>query len=319
MAKESSILKNIYKTFTEFNDSGFGNKASTNDKRLLNKNGSYNVIKTGIPFWKNFSLYHYLVNTSWLLFLTIIIGSYLCMNLIFASIYQIIGIEYLGGVQANGVREEFMETFFFSAQTLTTIGYGRINPIGITTNIVASMEGMIGVLGFAVATGLLYGRFSRPLTQIIFSKNALLSPYREGKALMFRLANSKNNHLTDLEIKVMTAILVEENGIPVRRYYNLDLERKNVTFLPSVWTVVHPIDDKSPLSGLSKEDIKTADIEILILLKAFDDTSSQQIQVKTSYSYEELDCNAKFDSMMTIDKNGNHMVNLGMIDNFTSL
>lgn len=319
MAKQSSVLKNIYKSISEFNDSGFGNKAASNDKRLLNKNGSYNIIKTGIPFWKNFSLYHYLVNTSWPLFLVIIISCYLIMNLIFACIYQIIGIEHLGGVQANGVKEEFMETFFFSAQTLTTIGYGRINPIGITTNIVASLEGMIGVLGFAVATGLLYGRFSRPLTQIIFSSNALMSPYKEGKALMFRLANSKNNHLTDLEIRVMAAILVEENEQPIRRYYNLELERKNVIFLPSVWTVVHPIDDKSPIAGLSIDDIKAADIEIMVLLKAFDDTSSQQIQVKTSYSYEELDCNAKFDSMMSIDKNGNHMVNLGMIDNYTSL
>jgi inward rectifier potassium channel len=155
---------------------------------------------------------------------------------------------------------------------------------------------MLGFLSFALATGLMYGRFSRPHAFLVFSDYALVGPYKDGTALMFRFAPYKDNHaLTDVEIRVNIGLQVQmENGTAEYRYYDLMLERTRVESLPMNWTVVHPMDEKSPLRGFSLDDMKAADVEIYVLIRGFDDVYSNFVQQRTSYTYQEIRFNGKF-------------------------
>ena len=298
------MIGKIYKSIKDYNDSGLSNLVANQGSRFLNKDGSFNVHKTGVPLMQRLSFFNALITMSWPRFLLIVVSTYFLLNLFFASIYYLIGIDHLAGATGRTPGEQFLEEFFFSAQTLTTVGYGRVNPVGLAANILASLEAMTGLLCFALATGLLYGRFSRPVANIIFSQKALVAPYRGGKGLMFRLANAKNNPLIDGEIQVLLGMVIEDNGTSSRRFYDLPLERKTVNFLTLNWTVVHPIDDKSPLVGLTAEDLAKADAEIMISLKAFDDTFAQTVNARHSYKFNEMEWNAKFRTMFERSPDG---------------
>ena len=195
------------------NDTGFGTNPDNYGGRFVNRDGSYNVRKEGLPFFQRFSLYHTMLNMPLWKFYGTLFAFYLVVNFIFACIYFVIGPAQFQGILAIGHRATFKELFFFSTETFTTVGYGRVNPVGDAANSVAAIESMLGFLSFAMATGLLYGRFSKPKAFLFFSRQALISPYREGKALMFRFATYKDNHtLTNLEIKVNAAMLLGDNG-----------------------------------------------------------------------------------------------------------
>ncbi|MBL7961924.1 hypothetical protein JNL27_16950 [bacterium] len=298
------MIGKIYKSIKDYNDSGLSNLVANQGSRFLNKDGSFNVKKTGVPLMQRLSFFNALITMSWPKFLLLILSTYFLLNLLFASIYFLIGIEHLAGTSATTASEQFLEEFFFSAQTLTTVGYGRVNPVGLFANILASVEAMTGLLCFALATGLLYGRFSRPVANILFSEKALIAPYREGKALMFRLANAKNNPLIDADIQVLISLVVQDNGHSTRKFFELVLERESINFLTMNWTVVHPIDDQSPLSGFTQDDLTKTDAEIMVSLKAFDDTFAQTINARHSYKHDELEWNAKFKTMFQRSADG---------------
>lgn len=298
------MIGKIYKSIKDYNDSGLSNLVANQGSRFLNKDGSFNVRKTGVPLMQRLSFFNAMITMPLWKFLLIILCTYFTLNLIFASVYFLIGVEHFAGTNGGTLGEQFMEEFFFSAQTLTTVGYGRVNPTGLFANIVASIEAMTGVLCFALATGLLYGRFSRPVANIIFGKKALIAPFRDGKALMFRLANAKNNPLIDAEMQVLLSMVIEDNGHSIRRFYDLPLQLKTINFLTLNWTVVHPIDDKSPLFGLTADDLMKGDAEIIISMKAFDDTFAQTVSTRHSYKYDEIEWNAKFKTMFTRSTDG---------------
>ncbi len=298
------MIGKIYRSLKDYNDSGLSSLVANQGSRLLNKDGSFNVHKTGVPLLQRLSFFNAMITMPLWKFLTIILCFYFTLNLLFACVYFLIGIEHFAGTNGATLADQFMEEFFFSAQTLTTVGYGRVNPVGLLANIVASLEAMTGVLCFALATGLLYGRFSRPVANILFSEKALMAPFRDGKALMFRLANAKNNPLVDAEIQVLISMVIEDNGHAIRRFFDLPLQLKTINFLTMNWTVVHPIDDKSPLFGISTEDLAKADAEIMISLKAFDDTFAQTVSARHSYRFDEIEWNAKFKTMFERSKDG---------------
>jgi inward rectifier potassium channel len=187
--------------------------------------------------------------------------------------------------------------FFFSTQTFTTVGYGRISPVGFLTSAVATFEAFLGLLSFAIATGLFYGRFSRPQIFLRFSENALLAPFKDGTALMIRLAPYKNNRLSEVEVKITMAITTEENGKLTDQFFDLDLEYSKITGLALSWTIVHPIDEKSPFYGLTEKDIAPMDIEIMVFVKAFDQVFSNNVTTRTSYITSEIIWGAKFRMM----------------------
>jgi inward rectifier potassium channel len=216
------------------------------------------------------------------------------VNLLFAGLYFLIGVEHLSGVESSTLWESFLGAYFFSSQTLTTVGYGHIAPKGILTSTVASVEALIGLLGFAIATGLLYTRFSKPHAQMRFSPNVLIAPYRQGRGLMFRVANRRPNVLMEIDIKVLL-MTVEGSGPDLRRTYTqLPLERESIYFLPLAWTVVHPIDDSSPLSRWTAEQFSANEAEFLILCRAFDDTFSQTVHAVTGYTGADVVWGARF-------------------------
>ena len=276
-------------------NTGFGASSNNSGGRFYDrKNDRANVIKRGVDILDRYSWYHTLLGISRGKFLIFIFIGYVFVNLIFAGIYYLIGIGHLSGVHTGSIWKNFSEVFFFSAQTFTTVGYGRISPTGFITSTVATFEAFIGLLSFAIATGLFYGRFSRPRAFLKFSDNALIAPYKAGKAFMLRMAPYKNNNLSEAEVKLTMGMQVEEDGRMANKFYPLKVEISNINSLVLSWTIVHAIDEKSPLYGFSKEDIKNAKLEVLVFVKAFDEVFSNTVVERTSYISEEIIWGAKF-------------------------
>ena len=236
--------------------------------------------------------------------------------MVFAFIYYLAGLDHLMGIMGRNDFDKFMEAFFFSAQSFTTVGYGRVSPEGMVTNIVAAFEALIGLLSLALATGLLYGRFSRPVPKIIYSKNALIAPYKDITGFMFRIANKQKSQMVDVEIRVMLSIFENTNGSKARQFYNLKLEYRSINFFPTLWTVNHPIDKNSPLNGITETALKAGQAEFLVLLKGFDDTFSQTVHHRYSYTADEVVWGRKFVNIYGVDDDGNGTVALERISSF---
>jgi inward rectifier potassium channel len=282
--------------FKNIDNTGFStNNNNTEGGRLTNKDGSINLRKTGIPFWVRISMYHTLLRMRRWKFLLVVFAFYTGLNLFFATIYVSIGVNSLKGITPDdNMLNNFEQAFFFSSQTLTTVGYGHISPFGLAANVVASLESFIGILSFALVTGLLYGRFTRPRAYLMFSHNVLVAPHKGKRALMIRVASYKNNHLTDMEGQVTMAMHMSENGDKKRAFYSLPLEIKKINSLALSWTLVHIIDEESPLFLMGPEDMKEAEIELLYHLKGFDDHFSNIVQQRTSYTASEIVYGGKF-------------------------
>ncbi len=294
----------------EFTDLGFGSKISAQTKRLINKDGTFNVERKGLRFFESLSFYHWLLEMSWIKFNGVVLLAYIFVNLIFASLYMMIGVEHLGGISGTNFLDKFLDAFFFSGQTITTVGYGVIHPIGFWASTISLIESMAGLLGFALATGLLYGRFSRPNAKLLYSKIAVIAPYRGITAFEFRIANARKNQLIDIEAQILLTMKESESKNVARKYYSLRLERSRVNFLPLTWTIVHPIDDESPLKDLTPEDLKESKAEFLILIKAYDETFSQSVHSRTSYTIEELIWNAQFSNIYNESEKGTTTVDM---------
>lgn len=290
-------------------NTGFGANSSDSGDRFYNrKEGKPNVVKRGVNILNRFSWYHVLLDMSLGKFLLFLFSIYIFINLVFAGIYYAIGIQHLSGINSNSEMKNFSEVFFFSTQTFTTVGYGRISPTGFLTNAVSTFEAFLGLLSFAIATGLFYGRFSKPQAFLQFSHNAIIAPYKEGIALMFRMAPFKNNRLSEVETKLTLAMKVEESGKLANKFFNLDLEMSKINSLALSWTIVHPIDEKSPLFGFNNDDIKTAQLEIFVFVKAFDEVFSNTVIARTSYVNSEIVWGAKFKMMYHPSEDGKKTV-----------
>ena len=287
------------------NDTGFGNSVSSYGGRFINRDGSYNLRKEGLPFFKRFSIFHTMLNMSTLKFATVIVIFFLVINLLYTLVYWIVGINGFTGMVATTTLQRFKELFFFSTETFTTVGYGRVNPVGAAVNFVAAIEAMSGWTSFAVITGLIYGRFAKPKAHVAFSDFALIAPFQDKTAFMFRIISYKDNHnLADAEIRVNLALQVQENDKLTYKFYDLKLERTKVDSLMMNWTVVHPIDEDSPLFGMSPEDYKMSDVEVYVRVKGFDDVYSTTVIQRTSYIYDEIIFNAKFIPMFHESEDG---------------
>lgn len=292
----SSFKKINSKLKAEIN-TGFGINASDYGGRFVNKNGEPNVEKRGVGFFEKISWYHTLLSLPNWKFLTIIFTFFIFINTLFAIIYYSIGVDHLAGMVYKTSFEKFEEAFFFSCQTFTTVGYGRVNPVGFIASSIASGEALIGLLSFAIATGLFYGRFSKPKAFLKFSSNALISPYKDITALMLRVAPYKNTSLIDAEAKVTLGMTIDDNGKMVNKFFQLPLEFSTVNALTLSWTIVHPINEESPFYKFTKDDFENTKGEIIVFLKAFDDMFANTVVGRTSYSFKELIFGAKFEPM----------------------
>ncbi|MEZ5352366.1 MAG: ion channel [Bryobacteraceae bacterium] len=276
-------------------DLGLGGRlAQLSGKRLMNRDGTFNISRTGARWQEFFHPYHVLLTVSWGQFFGLVLTLYFAVNLLFACAYLLCGPGALAGAEETDLGGRFTNAFFFSVQTIATIGYGKMTPEGVAANILVAIEALFGLLGFAFATGVMFARFSRPTARIAFSEKAIFAPYRGGTALMFRVANARRTELSDVTITVAMARMETVDGRRTRRFYQLALERSRVTFLSTQWVVVHPIDEASPFWGVTEADLANCEPEILVLLSALDETFSQTVQVRGSYQGNEFFWGAKF-------------------------
>ncbi|MCW3111682.1 MAG: transporter [Segetibacter sp.] len=279
-------------------DTGFGVEANRIGGRFVNKDGSFNLRKDGLPFWKRLSIYSLLMDLSLFKFSVVILLFYVVMNLMFTFLYLLAGPDQLEGFIELGEWGRIKETFFFSTETFTTVGYGRVNPVGFAANLIASIESLSGWLSFALVTGLIYGRFTRPKAYLAFSEHALMSPYKGGLGLMFRMVPYKtNHHLTDARVVVNLAFMEVEGDKQEYKFYQLNLERSRIDTLNMNWTVVHPIDQESPLLNFNEEDMHRSDLELFVQVTGFDHIFSNMVMQRTSYTYREIVWGAKFKPM----------------------
>jgi Inward rectifier potassium channel. len=279
----------------EIRDLGFGSVvAGESRQRLLNRDGSFNVGREGLSFWTSLSLYHMLLTMSWPKFLSLMTLYYVLINLLFTFAFMLCGAGALSAPDTEPYGQMFWRALFFSIDTFATIGYGNISPVGYASNLIVTLEALVGIISVALLTGVIFARFSRPTAKILFSERAVVAPYRGVMAFEFRLTNARTNQIIELGAKVMLARFEDNNGKSVRRFYPLTLEREKVAFLPLSWTIVHPIDEQSVLYGLTHEDLLRTGAEFLILLTGIDETFSQTVHARSSYTADEVVWNARF-------------------------
>lgn len=280
-------------------DLGFGSVvADASHQRLLNRDGSFNVERRGLAWRHIVSLYYTLISLTWPRFVGLVSLAYLGVNALFAMAYLLAGPGALEG--ALGSRP-FLQAYFFSVETVSTVGYGNIAPVSVAAHAIVTLEIMVGLFGVALVAGLVFARFSRPMAEIIFSHNAVVAPYHGGRALMFRIANLRRSQIIELTAKVMfSRFEIDANGQKHRRFYSLELERRKVTFFPLSWTIVHPIDEESPLAGEGMESCRDSQAEFLVLLTGIDESFSQAVHARTSYLSNEVIWNARFRSILEL-------------------
>ncbi|MBA4853134.1 ion channel [Emticicia sp. BO119] len=314
MSKKNVLVENE----SNRQDLGFGTKLTDRRKRLLKQDGQFNIKRKGQSFEAWLNIYNRFIMMRWGTFFLIVLMVYLLLNFLFAITYYIIGVEHLVGVNMTSVHSQFWDAFFFSAQSLTTVGYGRISPDGFAASWVSSLESLVGLMMFAIVTGLLYGRFSKPNPRILFSTNALIAPYLNINAFMFRMVNERSNQLINMEVSLVFSKIEERNGVLNRRYYGLKLERSKVNFFPTDWTIVHPLTEDSPMYNETPESLATSDAEFMIAIQGVDDTFADAVHVRHSYKTEEIVWGAKFTPMIEEDGDETYILDLKKVGNYRS-
>lgn len=294
------------------NDPGLGSKYSKQVKRLINEDGSYNIVrKGGIHGLKDF--YKFLIDIPWLPFMGLLLLAYIITNVLFACFYLFSGIEQLNGIDTE--MHPFFHAFFFSVQTFTTVGYGGLAPTGISANLIATFEAFIGLLAFAIATGLLYGRFSKPSSKIRFSKNIILTPFDNSTAIMFKMVNVRNTILLNSKVEALFILdSASQSNRFDKMYYKLNLETDFINFFPLTWTIVHKITEDSPFNKLSLAELKLRNAEVVVLLETFDETFSQTILTKHSFGGEQWMENVKFARNYDTSDDGGIILHVNKID-----
>ncbi len=276
------------------NDLGFGTKITASGERLINKDGSFNVLRKGR---RSFALYQWLVEMSWWRFLLVVVVFFIFINGLFALLFALLGNGAFNGVEDGDEWHRFAHAFFLSTQTFTTVGYGAISPKTPASSLLAAVDALVGLLSFSLVTGLLFARFSRPKAQIIFSDHALIAPYRDMTSLQFRLANLRNNRIINMEVTVTMSWLEHDGRDSRRKFSPLPLERERVVLLPLNWTIVHPIDEESPLWRKTPQEVAAMEVELIVLIAGYDETFAQQVHANSSYTFRELTWNVKFAPM----------------------
>ena len=288
-------------------DPGVGYKSNRNAQRII-VNGNSNVKHINRARTID-DLYTYLINIPWLLFLTFVLIGYIVINTCFALVYLGIGSQEFQ-VSTDSVFKDFIHLFFFSAQTLTTVGYGAIAPNGIFAGFVSSFEALMGLMSFSFITGLLYGRFSKPKAKIKFSNHIVVRDFEDHRALMFRVMNKRVNMMIEPELNAIINITEkDDNGEFSRQFYELSLQRNKIMYLPTMWTLVHQIDEESPLHKYTKEEMLHLEVEIYILFQYHEEAFNQKLYQLHSYDFSQLKVDYKFESSYEFDEDGFTVIN----------
>jgi len=303
---------------TQKKDFGFGVDYKQKTKRLINQDGTFNVIKKGNRFSVR-DTYQLFLKMSWVKFSLVIFSYIIGLNLLFALIYTLIGVQYIIGIEYVNFMHDFFQCLFFSLQTFTTVGYGHLAPAGNLVSIISSIESILGLASFAMMTSVIYGRFSKPSARLLYSSKAIIAPYQDGRSLQFRIANTRMSMLLELEATVAIQFTTEKEGKYHRNYERLTLERDNILFFPLNWTIVHPIDKSSPLYNFKSTDFITQNVEIVIQIKGFDDTFGQTVHSRYSYLPEEIIWGGQFIPAYETSETGDIIFHVDELHNFNKV
>ena len=283
-------------------------------KRLTGRNGRYEIIvgKGVIPtFWRD--PYYLLLTLSWFWFFVLTTVSYLATNALFALLYL------AGGDCIENARSgSFFDAFFFSVQTMASIGYGAMYPRTDHANAIVTIEALAGLMGLAMATGLLFARFSRPTARVIFSRVAVITPYNGIPTLMFRTANRRHNLIAEAQIQA--SIVRDEittEGHKMFRFHDLALVRNRNPVFSLTWTVMHQIDESSPLYGMASEDLVREETRITISLTGLDQTVSQPIHARHNYLAQDILENRRFVDILLRSPKGERYIDYNRFHDVT--
>ena len=289
----------------DLRDLGFGSAvADDTGHRMINRDGSFQVKREHLGWRGALSLYHRLLTMRWSSFLLTLLVTFLAINAVFATAFLLLGTGSVSGSTMTVSGNHWWDSFFLSVHTITGVGYGNVVPHGLAANLLMTLESFLGFVFLALTTGVVFARFSRPRASIRFSKSAVIAPYQSGSGFMFRLANGRMNELINVGAVVILSLMEERDGMMKREFVRLPLERDNIALFPLSWTVVHPIDAKSPLAGLSQEDLVSRDVEVLVMMEAIDETYSQSVYARTSYKADEITWGAKFSNVLRRHEKG---------------
>jgi inward rectifier potassium channel len=252
-----------------------------------------------------------LLELKWRRLLLLFVVGFIGFNTLFAGLYSLAPGSLADGSR-NGEAVPPIDAFFFSVQTVATIGYGVLYPKTLYANILVTVEIMAGVLGFAMGTGLMFARFSRPTSRIMFSKQAVIAPHNGMPTLMFRAANQRHNLILEAHVRVaVTREEISSEGRAMRRSRDLKLERQdNLTFVLS-WTVMHPIDAASPLFGMTKEQMADSDIAIIVVMTGADESFAQQVYARHVYSATDIVWGRNFADIIGVTEKGYPSIDYG--------
>ncbi|MEL6346754.1 MAG: ion channel [Myxococcota bacterium] len=264
------------------------------------RNGQLIYNATGLSYRWLGDLYHLFIRTSWGVLLGVSIGGYVGTNFFFALLY-LLGGDCIDGAQPG----DLTDAFWFSVQTLSTIGYGRMSPSTFYSNVLATIESYVGLVSVAMGTGLLFAKFSRPTARVGFSKMMVIHPRNGVPCLMFRMANERRNQVVEARLHV--SVLRDETtmeGDRIRRFHTMRLERSASPVFALTWTAIHPLDETSPLYGLTADNVAAEVAAIVVTFTGIDDTFAQSIHARTVYLADQIAFNHRFVDILDRDEHG---------------
>jgi len=277
-------------TTTPSNDVKSPSRGLPPQNRLLARDGRYRVARKGVRTAYLRDFYHRLLAASWLWLIAFLLGVYLVTNALFACAYLALG----DGIE-NARPGSLSDAFFFSVQTMATIGYGKMTPHGLAANALVTAEALLGLAGIAVATGLLFAKFSRPTARVTFSQKAVITKRNGKPVFMFRVANERDSVVVEARMTVVFARTEKtDEGETIRRFHDLQLDRSHTALFALSWTVIHPIDEKSPLHGATRESLRAEDCEIIVSLTGLEETFAQTIHARFSYIPDDIFFGVRF-------------------------
>ena len=260
-------------------------------------------------------LYHLLLTSSWPRLLGLLAIAYAAANALFALGYLIEpdAIE-------NARPGSFTDAFFFSVQTMATIGYGRMVPRTFLANTLVTLETLTGLLALAMITGLVFAKFSRPTARVLFSRVAVIGRRDGVRAFMFRMANERGNNIVEAQVHVALARQeVTAEGESVRRFYDLELARRLNPIFPNTWTVIHPIVDGGPLHHATATSLAVEDARIVVSVVGLDESYAQTVHARHSYGAQDIAWDARFVDIVTRDANGALRIDYGQFHDVVPL
>jgi inward rectifier potassium channel len=274
---------------------------------FLDPRGRSTVVRVGLDrvIWQD--LYHQWLNASWRQVMLVVLGLYLGINTFFACAYLLVG----DGIE-NARKGSVSDAFFFSVQTFSTIGYGKLVPVSLAANLVVTLEALCGLLGAAMITGLMFAKFSRPTARVLWSKIMTVAPHDGVPALMFRLANERQNQIVEATVRLlMLRVETTKEGMRVRRVTDLPLQRSQSGVFALSWLAIHRITQESPLYGVTLAELRAAGVQFAAQVSGIDETFAQTVNARAAWNVDELRLNEQFEDILRTGEDGSWRMEYG--------